>query len=78
MSSLKVNILWRQDWFVVGMFNEMVKNPGQFTDRSKFQALQKQGEQFKQQDRIEQLRNVVFELFRLLPAGEIAELFTGW
>ena len=68
MSSLKVNILWRQDWFVVGMFNEMVKNPGQFMDRSKFQALQKQGEQFKQQDRIEQLRNVVFELFRLLPS----------
>ena len=38
-------ILWRQDWFVVGRFQHLVSSPHLFTDRHRFEQLAKVGTQ---------------------------------
>ena len=38
-------ILWRQDWFVIGRFQQMVDAPHLFTDRHRFEQLAKVGTQ---------------------------------
>jgi molecular chaperone DnaK len=38
-------ILWRQDWFVIGRFQHLVSSPHLFTDRHRFEQLAKVGTQ---------------------------------
>jgi molecular chaperone DnaK len=58
-------ILWRQDWFVIDRFNWMVQNPYNFSDRTRFEELQRTGQQYIQKDQIEGLRSIFIELSRM-------------
>lgn len=55
-------ILWRQDWFVVGRFKSMVESPESFADRRRFQDLAAMGLQALEADDISRLREVVRSL----------------
>ncbi|MDD4767082.1 MAG: Hsp70 family protein [Desulfotomaculaceae bacterium] len=56
-------ILWRQDWFVIDRFNEMIQRPYNFSDKAKFEELKIKGQLFLQKDQIEELRAIMYELF---------------
>ena len=62
-------ILWRQDWFVVGRFKWMVSSPHLFVDKHRFQELAQLGAQFLRTDDIEKLRAVVGELYSIKIGG---------
>lgn len=56
-------ILWRQDWYVIDFFNNMVKNPYDFSDLALFEELKQRGFEFIKRDQIDELRSVSYELF---------------
>ena len=56
-------ILWRQDWFVIDWFKRMVSMPYNFADQDKYLALKKRGESCIVNDRIEDLRQVIYDLW---------------
>ena len=62
-------ILWRQDWFVVERFKRMVSSPHLFTDKNHFEELAQTGTQLIRSDGIEQLRDVVRQLWDIQIAG---------
>lgn len=62
-------ILWRQDWFVVGRFNQMANLPHQFADKHRFEELVQIGTQFMRSDEIEKLRSVVAQLSEIKIGG---------
>ena len=55
-------ILWRQDWFVVGQFKRMASSPHRFADKHRFEELAQTGTQLMRSDDIEKLRAVVVQL----------------
>ena len=57
-----LEILWRQDWFVVGQFKWMTESPHLFSDTHRFEELSQLGEQYMRSDDIEKLRSVVAQL----------------
>ncbi|MBQ6972888.1 MAG: hypothetical protein IJP86_11125 [Synergistaceae bacterium] len=59
-------ILYRQDWFVVGLFRDVVRNPGDFSDQGKFTALKARGMKCIDDGDIEGLRGVISELAGLM------------
>ena len=59
-------ILWRQDWFVIERFKNMVKSPYLFTDRERFEELSEIGSQFLRDDEVDKLRQVVAYLYRIM------------
>ena len=59
------DILWRQDWFVIDEFKYMIQNPYNYADKEKFYILRAHGEQCIREDRIEELRQVIRELWRI-------------
>ena len=61
------SILWKQDWYVVKRFNNLVQHPERFSDLAKFEALKKSGEELIRNDWLGQLRSVVGDLFNLMP-----------
>ena len=63
MKGKNFEILWRQDWFVIDWFSQMVRNPRSFVDQTKFEELKRMGERCVQQDRIEDLRGVIHQLW---------------
>lgn len=66
-------ILWRQDWFVIDRFNEMILKPYNFSDENKFNKLKIKGQSFLQKDQIEELRNVMYELFDIQVRDNMGE-----
>ena len=66
-------ILWRQDWFVVAQFKNMVKAPYQFSDKQRFAELAEAGLGHMHSDDIDKLREVVSALamIRLDFGGEL-------
>jgi molecular chaperone DnaK len=62
-------ILWRQDWFVVGQFKSMVDSPDDFLDRRRFAELVQAGVAALQRDQIDRLREVVQGLARIRIGG---------
>jgi molecular chaperone DnaK len=62
-------ILWRQDWFVVGQFKSMVESPDDFLDRRRFAELLQAGMTALQADKIDRLREVVQMLARIRISG---------
>ena len=62
-------ILWRQDWFVVERFKRMVSSPHLFADKNHFEELAQTGTQLIRSDGIEQLRDVVRQLWDIQIAG---------
>lgn len=69
-------ILWRQDWFVVERFKNMVSSPHGFSDKRRFEELAKVGEQYMRSDDIDKLREIVVQLSRIrVDGGAEDEMF---
>jgi len=62
-------ILWRQDWFVVGRFKWLVNAPHLFTDKQRFEELSEMGTQLIRSDDIDGLRTVVAQLSTIAIGG---------
>ena len=61
-----VNILWREDWYVIQRFYQLVKRGSRcFRDEEKFYNLKAQGEKYIREDNIDDLRNVMYTLWDL-------------
>ena len=58
-------ILWRQDWFVVLKFNLMIQSPANYRNRAEFERLKANGQRYMNNDRIDELRNVVSGLVEI-------------
>ncbi len=58
-------ILWRQDWFVVGKFKWMASSPHHFSDPVRFKELVAIGMSSLQNDDIDGLRQVVGHLWQI-------------
>jgi molecular chaperone DnaK len=58
-------LLWRQDWFVEGFFNDLIKNPSLYSDQSKFKELARLGAKYCQAKKFSQLRKVVIDLLEI-------------
>ena len=57
-----LEILWRQDWFVVGKFRWMASSPYNFSDPARFKELMAKGMSALKSDDIDGLRQVVAHL----------------
>ena len=57
-----LEILWRQDWFVLSRFEWATEKPHQFPDKRRYQELVAQGQEAIRADDIDRLRSVVHEL----------------
>lgn len=64
-----IEILWRQDWFVVEQFKSMVGSPHQYADKHRFEELARVGTQLMRADDIDKLRGVVAELWTIRIGG---------
>lgn len=58
-------ILWRQDWFVIGQFKSMIQSPHQYADKQRFTKISNQGRELLRNDEIDKLRGIVIQLSRL-------------
>lgn len=58
-------ILWKQSWFVVGVFTQLISEPNQFTDKQRFNELVAEGKQHVASSSVGRLRNVVAELIKI-------------
>lgn len=65
MRGYNFTILWRQDWFVVGMFKDLAKDPFAYSSRSQFDALVQQGELCIKNDDFARLRKVIAQLYSI-------------
>ena len=77
-------ILWRQDWFVVGKFKAMASSPHWFADHDLFETLVAKGRGCLQNDDIDALRQIVGQLARIqidhvsdIDMMEIANIIRG-
>ncbi len=66
-------ILWRQDWFVIGQFQRMVRSPHQFPDQRRFEQLVMAGEECIKADDIDKLRRIVAQLAQMQMGGGLDE-----
>jgi molecular chaperone DnaK len=62
-------VLWRQDWFVIERFKNMISAPHRFTDKHQFAELMQTGERAIRSDDIEGLRAVVARLAMIQIGG---------
>jgi molecular chaperone DnaK len=65
MSNIRFNILWKQDWYVIDIFNSFVLCPDFFTDKVIFAELKQKGLELKEMDSIDELRLLVYKLSQL-------------
>ena len=65
-------ILWRQDWFVVGRFKHIAETPHNFTDQKRYEELVSIGVGLMQNDDIDKLREVVAQL-SMMQIGSVSE-----
>jgi len=69
-------IMWRQDWFVAERFKWLVSSPHLFTDMTRFEELKALGLECLQNDDIDRLRQVCFEMSVIqVEAGGANEMF---
>lgn len=59
------NVLWRQDWFVIRLFNMLIEKSYNYTDSGAFDELKSCGQGYVSLDRINELRQVVLALLEL-------------
>ncbi len=62
LSSKIFGVLWRQDWFVIERFKNIISASHRFTDKHCFTELMQAGEQAIRSDDIEKLRSIVAQL----------------
>lgn len=63
MRGMNWQILWRQDWFVVGRFKKFVQQEYMFTDKVLFKQLVQLGNDAVKKDDMDKLRKVVGQLY---------------
>ena len=69
-------ILWRQDWFVAERFKSLISSPHLFTDMARYEELKSLGLDCLQNDDIDRLRQVCFEMSTIqVESGGANEMF---
>lgn len=69
-------IVWRQDWFVINLFKDLVKAPESFSDKHQFQELVQMGLQCVKTDEIDKLRAIVAQLVSIqIHTGSESQMF---
>ena len=72
------HILWRQDFFIVDIFNDLSEEPWQFADRQQHAELVAVGKQSIKADDIEKLRKVVGQLYSIrISTGDDDDMLTA-
>ncbi len=64
MAGQRIRILWRQDWFVVGIFKDIAEHRYRYQDSPEVDRLLATGERLIASNRIEDLRKVVYSLWQ--------------
>jgi len=59
------SILWKQDWYVVKLFERRIEDPSEYTDLAQFEELKASGRNMIAEDSLGQLRSVINSLYRL-------------
>ena len=73
---INFEVLWRQDWFVVGQFQDMASAPHRFSDSAQFEKLVLAGNEYMQSDDIDALRQVVAHLAQIrIDLGSGTDMF---
>lgn len=68
-------ILWRQDWFVIQRFNDMILSPHHFSSSDQFEKLTEEGKNFLENDDIDGLRQVIAQLSQIqIDAGSDSDM----
>ena len=78
MDRLYVEVLFAQPGFWVNQFRQMEKQVAQMTDRNKAERLFNQGRDFTTANNVDGLRNVVRQLWELLPQDARQEIERGY
>lgn len=65
LQSRNFTILWRQDWYVVDIFNDLKLRPRSFSDAVRFKELVARGTSAIKNDDIDELRQVIDHLFEI-------------
>lgn len=65
LKSRNFTILWRQDWYVVDIFNDLKSWPRSFSDAVRFKELVARGTSAIKNDDIDELRQVMDHLFEI-------------
>lgn len=68
------NILFRQDWFVIDWFHYVTRNPYEYSDQTKYIALKQKGEACIREERIQDLRTILFDLLNIRIASNDGEM----
>jgi len=71
MWSITSGILWRQDWYVGSIFDDLKKSPSSYTDRIKYEQLISKGEAAVNSKDIEGLKLIISELISIRTAEAI-------
>ena len=62
MSTVRFRILWKQDWYVIELFNSYALLSDSFTDKVLFNELIEKGTELKRDNKIDELRFLVIKL----------------
>jgi len=63
------DVLWRQDWFVLQRFKWLTSTPHMFSDKSRFEELEAQGQKCVQAGDIDRLRSIVSQISSIQVSG---------
>jgi molecular chaperone DnaK len=62
LSNFRFNILWKQDWYAIELFNLFVLTPLIYTDKIAFAELKQNGLELVRKDKIDELRFLIIKL----------------
>lgn len=65
MRHINTSVLFRQDWFIIDWYQSIISNPSDFVDIQKYNELTRRGNLAIAHDDIEQLRQILIELFSI-------------
>lgn len=65
LGKMFINILWRQDWYVIRYFRILVISDGTYTDSERYYELIERGNKFLEDGNIEALRGIVISILNL-------------
>lgn len=66
LKNINLSILVRQDWFIIGHFDYITRNPDDYTNKKRFEELKQHGLLCIKNDNIKELRSVIKELYSIL------------
>jgi len=62
LSNFRFNIMWKQDWYAIEIFNSFVLYPHLYIDKVAFAKLKQSGLELVRKDKIDELRFLIFRL----------------